>query len=235
MDGNGRWAERRSHARVFGHIRGARKVHDITEACANLGVAALTLYTFSTENWRRPKFEIDVLMRLLRRYLRDERDTILKNNIRFRTIGFPERMPEEVRAEVEQMTADTAGNTGMVLTLALSYGSRQEILEAARNIARDAQTGALDPQTLDEAAFTRYLFTRDLPEPDLLIRTGGDKRISNFLLWQLAYAELYFTDTPWPEFEIAHLHEALEEFAARERRFGQTSRQVRDARERPLA
>lgn len=228
MDGNGRWAERRSHARVFGHIRGAKRVREITTECARLGVEALTLYTFSTENWQRPQLEVDVLMRLLRRYLRDERDTILENNIRFQTIGCPERIPPEVRKEVERMVADSAKNTGMTMTLALSYGSRQEIANAARGIARDALAGKLDPGAVDEKVFGSYLFTRGLPEPDLLIRTGGDKRISNYLLWQLAYAELFFTETPWPEFGVADLRKALGEFGERERRYGLTSRQVRE-------
>ena len=227
MDGNGRWAQGRSHARVFGHMRGARRVREITEECARIGVKALTLYTFSTENWNRPQLEVDILMRLLRRYLREERESILKNNIRFQTIGFHGRIPAEVRVEVDRMENESKGNSGMVLTLALSYGSQQEIADAARRLAEDAKAGKVRTENIDSQIFEKYLFTTGLPELDLLIRTGGDQRVSNYLLWQIAYAELYFTATPWPDFTVRELSLALEEFYQRERRYGLTSEQVR--------
>lgn len=227
MDGNGRWAESRRHTRIFGHVKGARRVREITEACAEMGVEALTLYTFSTENWNRPESEVRALMKLLRRYLASERSRILDNNIRFNAIGDLQRVPEEVRKEVLDMVDASKDNTGMVMSLALSYGSQDEITRAMRKIAEKIASKQLDPEKIDSSTINQHLYTADLPELDLLIRTGGDQRISNFLLWQCAYAELYFTECKWPEFTVDELRKALDAFDGRERRFGRTSKQLR--------
>lgn len=226
MDGNGRWAKRRNHARVFGHIRGVKRVREITEECVHQGVEALTLYTFSTENWQRPQPEIDTLMKILYRYLQLERGTIMRNNIRLRYIGFIDNIPGWVRTTLDALVQESANNTGMFLTLALSYGSRQEITEVIRGLVAEAANGRISPSAITEELVASRLFTRDLPEPDLLIRTGGEQRVSNFLLWQLAYCEFHFTQTPWPEFYVAEFRAALSAFAQRERRFGLTSQQV---------
>lgn len=227
MDGNGRWAQGRGLPRVAGHEAGAESVREITRACREAGVAALTLYSFSTENWKRPADEVAALMALLGRYLVEERREILDNGIRLNAIGQVDRLPVPVRAALKELMHASRNNTGMVLTLALSYGGRAEIVEAAKALAKKAAAGRIRPDAIDEAAFAAELGTAGLPDPDLLIRTSGEMRISNFLLWQLAYAEIYVTDTAWPDFRRPQLADALAAYAGRERRFGKTSAQVR--------
>ncbi len=226
MDGNGRWAESRGQPRVEGHREGSQSVRAVTRFARRLGVKALTLYAFSAQNWKRPVEEVAALMDLLREYLLSERSEIMDNGIRLNAIGELDRLPHFVRTPLDQLMADSAQNGGMVLTLALSYGSREEILRACRALLR---VGA-DPETLDAEAFEAQLFTASLPAPDLIVRTSGEQRISNFLLWQAAYAELYFTETLWPDFREQALLEALLEYQARERRFGLTGAQVRPAK-----
>jgi undecaprenyl diphosphate synthase len=227
MDGNGRWAESRGLPRIKGHEAGAESVRDVTRACRAAGVKALTLYSFSTENWKRPADEVAGLMALLARFLVEERGEILDNGIRLQAIGQTDKLPLSVRAALKELSYASRQNTGMTLTLALSYGGRAEIVEAARSLARKAATGRLRPEQIDEAAFAAELGTAGLPEPDLLIRTSGELRLSNFLLWQLAYAEFYVTDTLWPDFRRDELHAAFAAFGNRERRFGKTGAQVR--------
>ena len=218
MDGNGRWAKQQGLSRVRGHHEGVESVRDIVEACAQIGVGHLTLYTFSTENWHRPVREVDALMRLLIRTIRRERDRLLENNIRLQTIGDLSKLPTRAARELDEAIDTTAHNTRLTLTLGLSYSGRWEIVEAARELARQAQQGTLDPDAIDEQLFAEAL--AELPDPDLLIRTGGEQRVSNFLLWQIAYTEMYITDLFWPEFRRAQLYEAIRDFQNRERRFG---------------
>jgi undecaprenyl diphosphate synthase len=220
MDGNGRWAEAHGMQRVRGHEAGIDSVRAIAEECAKLGVGQLTLYAFSEENWKRPQLEIDFLMRMLKRFLVRERDTLMRNNLRFGAIGRLDRLPRDVRKQLDKTTSLTAGNTGTLVCLALSYGGRAEIVDAARALAQRAARGEIAPEEIDEAALARELYQPDMPDPDLVIRTAGEMRISNFLLWQISYAELYVTDTLWPEFRPEHLHAAIEDFNRRERRFG---------------
>lgn len=220
MDGNGRWAKARGLPRTAGHKRGAEAVRRTVEAAREMGIAYLTLYAFSSENWKRPSGEVTDLMGLLRLYLRNEVGTLSKNGIRLKIIGDRSRLGPDIVSLINESEARTAANTAMTLTLALSYGGRQEILEAARSIARDAAAGRLDPNEVDEAAISARLFTAGTPDPDLVIRTSGEKRISNFLLWQCAYAELVFMDVLWPDFGRAELEFALGDFQARERRYG---------------
>ena len=220
MDGNGRWAKQQGKGRVAGHREGVESVRDITEACAQLGVQHLTLYTFSTENWNRPPAEVSALMELLVRTIRREVDRLQKNDIRVRTLGELDRLPKRAAAEMREAEELTAENQRMTLNLALSYSGRWEIARAARRIAEDARAGALDPAAVDEALFESYLDTAGMPDPDLLIRTGGDVRVSNFLLWQLAYTEFHVTDLFWPAFRREQLYAAVEDFQRRERRFG---------------
>jgi undecaprenyl diphosphate synthase len=227
MDGNGRWAEARGWPRVRGHEEGAESVRVVTRACRELGCKALTLYSFSTENWKRPEEEVGALMGLLARYLVQERREILDNGVRLNAIGQTDRLPLAVRAALKELIHASRGNTGMVLTLALSYGSRQELVEAARALARKAASGRLRPEQIDDRLFAAELQTAGLPDPDLLIRTSGELRISNFMLWQLAYAELYVTDVLWPDFRRADLEAAFAAFGKRERRFGATGAQLR--------
>lgn len=217
MDGNGRWAAGRGLARIRGHEEGARIVRRTTEECARLGIHWLTLYAFSSENWKRPPAEVKFLMKLLSRYLIQERPTIMKNDIRFRTVGRIHELPKEVQKEIAKTTSESQRNTGTVLCLALNYGGRDEIVDAACRMA-NAVRGALpgDP----EKNFRELLYDPDMPDVDLLIRTGGEMRMSNFLLWQLSYAELYFTPVFWPDFTEQNLHEAIRAFVSRERRFG---------------
>ena len=220
MDGNGRWAQRRHLPRVSGHSAGVQSARTVIETCARLGIPALTLYAFSMENWRRPKAEIDFLMRLLREYLRKELPVIHRNNIRLLVIGRLDQLPEEVRADVENAMDQTARNTGMNLTVALNYGGRAELVDAFNRILDRVRHNGLASARVDEEMISRHLYTAGLPDPDLLIRTSGEMRVSNFLLWQIAYAEIYVTETLWPDFTRAQLYEALLEFQKRERRYG---------------
>jgi len=227
MDGNGRWAEAQGRPRVSGHEAGAESVREVVRACREIGVEAVTLYSFSTENWLRPAEEVESLMALLARYLVGERAEILDNGIRFRAIGQLDRLPENVRQLLEELSAVSEGpDIQMTLCLALSYGGRAEIVGSTKQLARKVKSGELDPEEIDEALFSAHLHTRGLPDPDLLIRTSGELRISNFLLWQLAYAEIYVTDTYWPDFRKPQLLEAFQDFSKRERRFGKTRQQV---------
>jgi len=226
MDGNGRWAKARMLRRIIGHQKGVETVREIVEECSSLGIGYLTLYAFSAENWLRPKTEVKSLMGLLKKYIRREIPRMQANNIRFNVIGNRAELPEDVRTSVDEAIAATAANSGMVLTLALSYGGRQEILRAAARLAAEVVAGTVAPGEIDEAHFARCLDTEEMPDPDLLIRTSGEMRISNFLLWQLAYSELYFTDVQWPDFDRKQLHRALLAFQERERRFGLTSDQL---------
>lgn len=223
MDGNGRWAESRGYERTFGHIRGARVAKTIIEKCANIGVKHLTLYAFSTENWMRPLQEVSFLMQLLGRHLRRERATLLKNNIRFTTIGDLSRLPAPVRAEVLTTVEQTSKNTGMHLVFALSYGARQEITKAMRVLAEQVRSGLLSPEDINDCVVSTYLETTGTPDPDLIIRTSGEYRLSNFLLWQAAYSELYITQALWPDFGEDELERAFQFFANRERRFGKVA------------
>ncbi|MBK6611189.1 MAG: isoprenyl transferase [Sphingobacteriales bacterium] len=220
MDGNGRWAKLQGQNRVFGHKQGAITVREITQACAELGIKYLTLYTFSTENWGRPSFEITALMELLVQMLRSEVKTLRNNNIRLNAIGNLTLLPDRIQREIDQSIRTTASNTGMVLTLALSYSARWEITEAARQIARDVAAGELKPADINENIVGNYLTTRNMPDPELLIRTSGELRISNYLLWQIAYTELYFTPQFWPAFDKMALYEAIYDYQQRDRRFG---------------
>lgn len=219
MDGNGRWAERRGLPRIEGHRVGADSVRDVTRAARELGIEALTLYAFSSQNWQRPVDEVGGLMQLLRDYLIGERAEILDNAIRLEAIGDVERLPAMVREPLDELRAVSAANHGMTLTLALSYGGRESIARAVRAAVRDAVAGALSPDEVDVERFGGYLPTARLPPLDLLIRSSGEQRISNFLLWEIAYAELVFVDVLWPEFRREHLHACLDQYAARERRF----------------
>jgi undecaprenyl diphosphate synthase len=222
MDGNGRWAQRAGLPRIAGHRRGVDTVRSITEQCRHYGIRVLTLYAFSDENWGRPRDEVGFLMDLLGTFLKAEIATMKANGIRFRTIGRIERLPASVQTWIERAVSETAGNTSMVLNLALSYGGRGEILEALKRMRAENNTKA----DITEEAFSSFLDTADLPDPDLIIRTSGEKRISNFLLWQAAYAELYFTDTLWPDFEERDLLAALLDYQGRQRRFGLTQDQL---------
>ena len=228
MDGNGRWAQLRGRPRLEGHRAGAESVRDITRASRELGLEALTLYAFSSQNWARPPDEVAGLMQLLREFLVDERSEILDNEIRLEALGEIDRLPALVREPLDELRAASRANTKMVLTLALSYGGRESIARAARAAAWDVAAGTLRPEELDVARFERYLPTSTLPPLDLLIRTSGEQRVSNFMLWELAYAELVFVDVLWPEFRRKHLYECLDAYATRERRFGMTSAQLAD-------
>jgi len=220
MDGNGRWAAARGLPRLAGHREGAQAVRRTIEAAMRVGVGWLTLYAFSSENWRRSADEISDLTGLLRQYVRTELAELRANGVRLRVIGERERFAADIQRDLAQAERVTADNTRLNLTVALSYGARGEITRAARAVAEAARVGALDPATLDEAGFARFLFTADMPDPDLVIRTSGEQRLSNFLLWQAAYAELVFIDTLWPDFDEARFNDALRAFAGRERRFG---------------
>ncbi|WP_373782634.1 isoprenyl transferase, partial [Bacteroides heparinolyticus] len=220
MDGNGRWAKQRGHERSYGHQAGAETVHVIAETAARLGIGYLTLYTFSTENWNRPSDEVAALMSLLLDSIEEE--TFMKNNIRFRVIGDIEKLPVDVQQRLNACVEHTSRNTGMCLVLALSYSSRWEITEAVRQIAVLAQSGKLKPEQIDSELISGHLTTNFMPDPDLLIRTGGEIRLSNYLLWQCAYSELYFCETYWPDFREEELYKAICDFQKRERRFGKT-------------
>ncbi|MEX2316775.1 MAG: isoprenyl transferase [Pirellulales bacterium] len=220
MDGNGRWAERQQLPRLAGHQRGVDSVRRTTEECARLKLEQLTLYCLSSENWKRPVTEINFLMHLLEQYMIEERSTIMKNDVRVRMLGRRDDIPDEVLRELDQTVEMSRGNQGLWLNLAINYGGRAEIVDAVRQVARRVQAGQLPPAAIDEAAISEQLYTAGAADPDLLIRTAGEMRISNFLLWQISYAEIWVTDKCWPEFDEATLHEAIRAYAARERRFG---------------
>jgi undecaprenyl diphosphate synthase len=223
MDGNGRWAQQRGLPRVKGHEEGARSVREIVTECARLGVGCLTLYSFSLENWKRPVEEVAYLMDLYYRYLIAERSTIMDNDIRFVQIGRREGLPDSVLAELDRTAELSLRNRGMTLCLALNYGARTELVDAVRSIAQRVAAGELSPDNIEEAHVAAALYTAGLPDPDLLIRTSGEMRLSNFLLWQISYSELYVTATHWPDFHREDLHAALRAFAARQRRYGDVS------------
>jgi undecaprenyl diphosphate synthase len=220
MDGNGRWARRRSLPRIEGHRRGVASVRRTVEECARLGIEQLTLYCLSSENWKRPRGELDFLMHLLEQYMIEERATIMEQNISVRVIGRREGIAAGALAEMDKTIAMSAANTGTRLCLAINYGGRAELLDAVQSIARDVRDGRLSPEELSERTISDRLYTAGMPDPDLLVRTAGEMRISNFLLWQISYAELWVTDLCWPEFQVETLHEAIRDFARRDRRFG---------------
>ncbi len=228
MDGNGRWAQRNKMLRTMGHKVGVDSVLNITEACRLLGVKVLTLYAFSSENWQRPPQEVSTLMSLLKTFLERELTNLTKNNISLRAIGETSRLPPEVQEVLNKAISRSAGNTGMVLNLALSYGSRDEIVRAARELARRCLRGELTPEAIDSRAINDQLYTSGLPDPDLVIRTGGESRLSNFLLWQASYSEIYITDTHWPDFRKPQLMQAIADYQKRQRRFGKTGEQIVD-------
>ncbi len=226
MDGNGRWAKQRGKPRVFGHENGVNAVRAAVENSARLGVGYLTLYAFSTENWNRPKLEVQTLMKLLVASLRKELKTFVKNNVKLNAIGNIDALPKKAATELREVIQKTAHHTGMTLTLALSYGSREELKSAIKAISTKVKNNIISPDNIDEAIINTHLYTHDLPDVDLLIRTSGEHRISNFLLWQIAYAELYFIDVFWPDFSEQHLVDAIINYQNRERRFGKTSEQL---------
>ena len=226
MDGNGRWAKKNGLPRVAGHRKGIETVREIVEACANLGIEFLTLYTFSTENWQRPKSEVSTLMRLIVKSLKDETDQLHKNNIRLNSIGNLEMLPSEVREELEDAFEKTKKNTKMTLNLALSYSGRWEITNAIKKISEEVKKGNIEITSIDENMISNSLTTANIPDPELLIRSGGEMRISNFLLWQIAYSEIFVTKVLWPKFKTVNLIEAIKEFQKRERRFGLVSEQI---------
>ncbi len=226
MDGNGRWAKQRGKLRVFGHENGVEAVRKTVENCAKLQIQFLTLYAFSTENWNRPKIEVDTLMKLLVASLRKELKTLNKNNIKLNAIGKIDTLPSKAQKELAEVISKTSKNTGTTLTLALSYGSREEIKTAVKEISLKVKNNIISPENIDEAVINTHLYTHFLPDVDLLIRTSGEHRISNFLLWQIAYAELYFINVFWPDFSEHHLVEAILSYQNRERRFGKTSEQL---------
>jgi undecaprenyl diphosphate synthase len=220
MDGNGRWAKKRNLPRIFGHKEGAKSVRAVTEAAAEIGIKYLTLYAFSTENWKRPEKEVGFLMGLLQDHLEKELPTMMKNNVKLLTIGDISRLPLGARKRLEDVKKKTLKNTGLKLVLALNYGSKAEIISAVRKIASQVKKGGISIKSITDRTVSRNLYTKDMPDPDLLIRTSGEMRISNFLLWQIAYAEIYITDVLWPDFRKKELLAALREYSRRERRFG---------------
>ncbi len=220
MDGNGRWARRRKLPRIEGHRRGVATVRRVTEQCARLGIQQLTLYCLSSENWKRPPEELEFLMQLLQQYLIEERRRILEENIRLTMIGRRQGLPQEVLRELDRTVEMSQHNTGMVLCLAINYGGRCELVDAVRRIAQAVQSGQLQPEQIDEQLIAHHLYTAQMPDPDLVIRTAGEMRVSNFLLWQISYAEFWTTPRCWPEFQLSDLHQAIRDFASRERRFG---------------
>ncbi len=226
MDGNGRWAKKQGKLRVFGHENGVETVRRTVENCVEIGLDYLTLYTFSTENWNRPKLEVDILMKLLVSSLKKELDTFMKNNVKLNAIGDIGSLPKKAHRELTEVMEKTSGHTGMTLTLALSYGAREEIKNAVKQISTKVKNNIISIDDIDETIINTHLYTHDLPDVDLLIRTSGECRISNFLLWQIAYAELYFIDVFWPDFSELHLAEAIKSYQNRERRFGKTSEQL---------
>ena len=229
MDGNGRWAQEKGEDRLFGHLHGVESVRNIVEGCAELGIEYLTLYAFSTENWDRPAYEVSGLMEILVDTIRNEVPTLNKNNIRLHVIGDTKMLPEAARKELEEALIETSVNTGLNLVMALSYSSRWELLNAVKQIAADIEAGTLTHENITQEIFQQYLCTKEFPDPELMIRTSGEYRISNFLLYQLAYTELYFTNTRWPDFRKENLYEAIVDFQNRERRFGKTGDQLKEA------
>ena len=227
MDGNGRWAKQKGFLRAFGHENGTKSVRTTVETCAKLGIENLTLYAFSTENWNRPKLEVDTLMKLLVNSLKTELKTLQENNIRLNSIGNLEKLPKSIHKELNEVINLTKNNTRMTLTLALSYGSREELLNVVKNISDKVKNNIISIDSIDESIINQHLYTHNLPDVDLLIRTSGEHRISNFLLWQIAYAELYFVDVLWPDFKENDLYEAIISYQKRERRFGKTSEQIK--------
>ncbi len=227
MDGNGRWAKERGLPRIAGHNEGINSVRAITEECGKLGIEVLTLYTFSVENWSRPRTEVSALMNLLLNTIRSEIEELHKNNVKFTIMGHVDDLPEGTKLGLVEGVRKTSKNTGLNLNLALSYGSRLEILDAVKSIAALVQTGELSVNDIDEATFSKFLYTKDIPDPDLLIRTSGELRLSNFLLWQLAYTEIYITPVYWPAFRSMELFDAIYDYQNRERRFGKISEQVK--------
>ena len=227
MDGNGRWAKKQGLLRAFGHESGTKSVKEIIKACAKLGIEYLTLYAFSTENWNRPKIEVDTLMKILINSLKKELTTLQKNNIKLNTIGNLEKLPQSAQKELLDDIEKTKNNTRMTLTLALSYGSREEIVSAVKDISAKVKNNIISIDSIDDSIINEHLYTQNLPDVDLVIRTSGEHRISNFLLWQIAYAELYFTDVLWPDFKEQNLYEAIISYQKRERRFGKTSEQIK--------
>ena len=226
MDGNGRWAKKQGLLRAAGHEKGTKAVRDVVEGCSEIGVENLTLYAFSTENWKRPKLEVDTLMKLLVSSLKKEIKTLQENNIRLNAIGVISTLPSKAQKELAEVIEKTKNNTRMTLTLALSYGSREEIVHAVTQISEKVKKGEISSKEIDESVINKHLYTHNLPEVDLVIRTSGEQRISNFLLWQMAYAELYFTEILWPDYRKENLFEAIYNYQNRERRFGKTSEQL---------
>jgi undecaprenyl diphosphate synthase len=227
MDGNGRWAKQKGFIRAIGHENGTKSVRLTVEACAKLGIENLTLYAFSTENWKRPKLEVDTLMKLLVNSLKSELKTLQENDIKLNSIGALDKLPKSIYRELNEVIELTKNNSRMTLTLALSYGSREELLNVVKNISDKVKNNIISVDSIDESIINQHLYTHDLPDVDLLIRTSGEHRISNFLLWQIAYAEFYFMDVLWPDFTENHLYEALISYQKRERRFGKTSEQIK--------
>ncbi|WP_339888158.1 isoprenyl transferase [uncultured Flavobacterium sp.] len=226
MDGNGRWAKQKGFLRAIGHENGSKSVKVTVESCAKLGIENLTLYAFSTENWNRPKLEVDTLMKLLISSLKKEEATLMKNNIKLNAIGNLTTLPKKVLKELQEVIEKTKNNNRMTLTLALSYGSREEIIQVVKNISNKVKNNIISESAIDESIINQHLYTHNLPDVDLVIRTSGEHRISNFLLWQIAYAEFYFTDVLWPDFTENNLYEAIISYQKRERRFGKTSEQL---------
>ena len=227
MDGNGRWAKQKGLLRAIGHENGTKSVRITVETCAKIGIENLTLYAFSTENWNRPKLEVDTLMKLLVRSLKNELKTLRENNIRLNAVGNLEKLPKSILKELNEVIASTEKNSRMTLTLALSYGSREELINVVKNISNKVKNNIISLDSIDESIINQHLYTHNLPDVDLLIRTSGEHRISNFLLWQIAYAEFYFTDVLWPDFKENDLYEAIISYQKRERRFGKTSEQIK--------
>jgi len=227
MDGNGRWAKQQGFLRTIGHESGSKSLKKIIKECNNLGIEYLTLYTFSTENWNRPKMEVETLMRVLINSLKKEIPTMLEGNIKMNAIGDLEKLPKKARAQINDAIDKTKENTKMTLTLALSYGSREELVNVVKKISDKVKNNIISIDSIDDSIINEHLYTHNLPDVDLLIRTSGEHRISNFLLWQIAYSELYFTDVLWPDFKEENLHEAIISYQKRERRFGKTSEQIK--------
>jgi undecaprenyl diphosphate synthase len=228
MDGNGRWAAQRGNDRIFGHEHGVDAVRDSIKAAAEIGVKFLTMYAFSTENWNRPKIEVNALMTLMVKVIKSESDDLFKNNVRLKVIGDHNSLPTKVKKEVEKIEVKLSGNTGLTVIMALSYSSKWEIINAVKSIASDVKKGKIEPDNISQELFDNYLSTANIPDPELMIRTSGERRLSNFLLWQLAYAELYFTPKLWPDFSKEDFWEAICSFQQRERRFGKTSDQIKN-------